>query len=308
MQRVGRALERAARENCPVLLYGETGTGKELAARAIHGLGPRVSEPFVAVNCAAIPGDLLESQLFGHLKGAFTGAVRANPGAFRGAGAGTVLLDEIHAMPSGAQAKLLRAIESRRVTPVGDFRELPFDARIVTACNTFPTKALAAGQLREDLYFRLSDFEIYLPPLRDRKEDIPLLVERLLSHMLPEQATRVPDVAGDVLEALAAHAWPGNIRELRKLLRQVISKHGNLQIIELRHLPSSFKLSPATPNTGSADAASFLPLREVERRHVEEALRASGNNRSLAAKLLAIPRSRLYGLIRRHKLQRIKHL
>jgi transcriptional regulator with PAS, ATPase and Fis domain len=218
------------------LVTGETGTGKEVTARQIHSASPRGEKPFIAITCAALPETLLESELFGHEKGAFTGAVDRRAGCFELAQNGTVLLDEIGDMQLATQAKLLRVLEDQRVRRLGGKNEIQLDVRVIASTNAPLEAAIKEGKFREDLYYRLNVFPIPLPPLRDRKDDIPLLVQALISAMNQKHATRVTDISPDVLARLRHHDWPGNIRELRNLVERacIIAGEGTVQ---LAHLP-----------------------------------------------------------------------
>ncbi|MBF8288830.1 MAG: Sigma-54-dependent Fis family transcriptional regulator [Candidatus Rokubacteria bacterium] len=223
IEAVIRQVAQVARSNFTVLIQGETGTGKELVARAIHNQSPRRDKPFVAVDCGAIPETLVESELFGYEKGAFTGAVRHKDGRFQAAGSGTVFLDEVGNLPLPTQAKLLRAIEERQVTPLGATRQVPVDARIIAASNVDLEDASRAGRFRPDLYYRLNEFGISLPPLRSRRDDIAHLASRFLDEVSMELRRPVRGITGDAMELLRHHGWPGNVRELKNVIRKAAS-------------------------------------------------------------------------------------
>src|SRR5712672_432757 len=220
MQDVMRIVEMAAPSSASVLITGETGSGKEIVARTIHKLSPRASGPFVAINCSAIPETLMESEIFGHERGAFTGAAERRIGCFELADGGTLLLDEIGEMPAPTQAKLLRVLEDRKVRRLGSKSETPVDVRVLAATNKDPENAVGQGQMRQDLFFRLNVFLIHLPPLRDHKEDIPLLVEYILHDVNEKHGKHVRGIGAEVMDIFMSHTWPGNIRELRNVLER----------------------------------------------------------------------------------------
>src|SRR5438270_8517763 len=252
MQEIFVLLQQAGPTNACVLISGESGTGKELVARTLHALSPRRQGPFFAINCAALPETLIESELFGHEKGAFTGASERRAGCFEVAQHGTLLLDEIGEMPMQTQAKLLRILEDSKVRRLGGKTELEVDVRVVAATNKVPEEAVRGGQLREDLYYRLNVFHIHLPPLRDRKEDIPPVTEALMGDLNRKHECRVTEISRPVLEALERHNWPGNVRELRNVLERAVILAGE-GAIEMRHLPAFLQ------NQRSAATASALP-------------------------------------------------
>src|SRR5579871_3613627 len=220
MQEVMHLVEQVAPSSASVLITGETGSGKEILARTIHRLSPRTDRPFIAINCSAIPESLMESEIFGHERGAFTGAAERRLGCFELADGGTLLLDEIGEMPAPTQAKLLRVLEDHKVRRLGSKVETPVDVRVLAATNKEPELAVAKGELRQDLYFRLNVFHIQLPPLRDHKEDIPLLVEHILRDINTKHGRHVRGVNPEVLDLFASYSWPGNIRELRNVLER----------------------------------------------------------------------------------------
>ncbi|MGA9593556.1 MAG: sigma-54 dependent transcriptional regulator, partial [Candidatus Acidiferrales bacterium] len=251
MQEVMHQVEVAAPSTASVLITGETGSGKEMVARSIHMLSPRVDRPFVAINCSAIPESLMESEIFGHEKGAFTGAAERRIGCFELADGGTLLLDEIGEMPAPTQAKLLRVLEDHKVRRLGSKVETPVDVRVLAATNKNPEQAVADGHLRQDLYFRLNVFHIHLPPLREHKEDLALLVERLLAEISEKHGRRVTAVGADVMELFKSYPWPGNVRELRNVLERsaIACDRGT---IGRQHLPTDFGHAPATASSGLA--------------------------------------------------------
>ncbi|HET9932313.1 MAG TPA: sigma-54 dependent transcriptional regulator, partial [Polyangiaceae bacterium] len=277
-----------------VLIVGESGTGKELVAKALHELGPLAQEPFVAINCAALPRELIESELFGHERGAFTGSRESAPGLLRAAGGGSVFLDEITEMPQALQPKLLRALEQRAVRPVGGLRELPFRARIVAATNADPEALGESQRLRPDLFYRLCVHRIDVPPLRERCGDIPLLVEHFLREL--ECGGLVPEFSAEAIAALQRYPWPGNVRELRNAVEHAsaTAKGGR---IEVRHLPARVTRRDESTSLNvsrSMPMGDELSLRLVERRHIEHVLQLSNGNKARAARLLGLSRHQLY--------------
>src|SRR5271166_3438437 len=239
MQEIFRLIEMVSPSTASVLITGASGTGKELVARTIHELSPRKDRPFVAINCAAIPETLMESEIFGHEKGAFTGAMERRTGCFELAEGGTLLLDEIGEMPVGTQAKLLRVLEDRKLRRLGSKVETSVDVRVLAATNKVPEEAVARGQLRNDLYYRLNVFNIHLPPLREHKDDMPDLVQSLLADMDAKHNRTVAGVAETVMNAFLAYAWPGNVRELRNTLERAVIVCDS-DLIEPKHLPPGF--------------------------------------------------------------------
>lgn len=285
-----------------VLLRGETGTGKELAARALHSEGPRAGGPFVAVNCGAIPEGLFESELFGHVRGAFTGAARAHVGAFVRAHRGTLFLDEIAELPFPLQAKLLRVLETKRFERVGGARTLEADVRWVAATNRDLHRMMETGTFREDLYHRLAVFPIRLPPLRERREDLPALAATLLSRIGAEVGRPGLRLGEAALQRLVQQPWPGNARELRNVLeRAAILTEGD--VVEVSHLWLDAAPASSVPHPG--DAQARLPdvsLEELEKRAIAQALAAESNNRKRAAARLGIGLRTLYDKLRRYEL------
>jgi two-component system response regulator HydG len=297
MQQLYDLLERVSAISSPVLLTGESGTGKELAARALHHGGPRAKAPFVAVNCAAIAETLLESELFGHGKGAFTGAVEARKGLFVEADGGTLFLDEIGEMALPLQAKLLRALETSSVRPIGGAAERKVDVRVVAATNRDLARAVAEKRFREDLYYRLHVIPIHLPPLRARREDIPLLVERFAARFY-EQHPDAPrrEVSQEVLRRLMDLPWPGNVRELKNAVERMLVL-GRGKRVDLRDLAAA--LPEPLPEAMAGLQAEVVPLRVLTRRYVEWVLQQTGGNKLRAAQLLGIDASTIYRMLLR---------
>jgi DNA-binding NtrC family response regulator len=301
MQDVMRILEQVSPSSASVLITGETGSGKEILARTIHRLSPRAERPFIAINCSAIPESLMESEIFGHERGAFTGAAERRIGCFELADGGTLLLDEIGEMPPQTQAKLLRVLEDHKVRRLGSKVETPVDVRVLAATNKEPEQAVAKGELRQDLYFRLNVFHIHLPPLRERKDDIPLLVEHILRDINVKHGRQVRGVNPEVLDMVASYSWPGNVRELRNVLERaaIIS---NRDLIGRAHLPADFGHAPAT---AASDLTSLrFPLgttvEAVERELILQTL-ASTNNKTRAAELLGISLKTLHNKLKEYE-------
>jgi two-component system, NtrC family, response regulator AtoC len=286
-----------------VLIVGETGTGKELVARAVHESSPRHAAPFVPVNCAALPESLLESELFGHEKGAFTSAAGQRKGRFELAHGGTIFLDEVGELPLQAQVKILRVIQQREFERVGGTETLRSDARIVSATHRDLSKDVAAGRFREDLYYRLNVARIVIPPLRDRPEDIEPLAESLLRRLEHSHGWRNLSLSAEALLAIKQRPWPGNVRQLENnLARSVIAARGRTILPE--HLDADESTDPAI--TAAGDADDSMPLRallaEVERRAIQRALLACGGNRTKTAEKLGISRRQLFDKIREYEL------
>src|SRR6516164_3672429 len=280
MQEVMRQVEMASPSTASVLITGETGSGKEIVARSIHMLSPRAERPFVAINCSAIPESLMESEIFGHERGAFTGAAERRIGCFELAHGGTLLLDEIGEMPAPTQAKLLRVLEDHKVRRLGSKVETPVDVRVLAATNKNPEQAVADGQLRRDLYFRLNVFHINLPPLREHKEDLQPLVERLLAEISEKHGKTVSGVGADVMEMFKSYPWPGNVRELRNVLERsaIASDRGT---ITRQHLPSDFGRTPTTMVSGLGGLRFPIgtTVDAVERELILQTLAATNQNK-----------------------------
>ena len=301
MQRVFSLIQAATRNDSPVLVLGESGTGKEVVARAIHYSGPRSAKPFVPVNCSAIPQGLIESELFGHRRGAFTGASSTTLGLIRSADGGTLFLDEFAEMPNDTQAKLLRVIQDRMVRPVGDVGELRVDVRIVAATNRNVDEALADGSLRQDLYYRLAVIRIEIPPLRARPDDIPFLVQHFIEKFGRIFSNRLVGVDPRALEALQRYRWPGNVRQLENLIESLFAM-GIEGRIKLEDLPEAIRSEEEAAVGADEGEGVPAPLSEAERAAVEKALRACDGNKSRAAAMLRISRTRLYRKIREYGL------
>lgn len=299
MQAVYRILENAAASRATVFVTGESGTGKELAAEAVHARSPRREGAFVALNCAAIPKDLIESEIFGHVRGAFTGAVADRPGAARMADGGTLFLDEICEMDLALQGKLLRFVQTGTFVPVGATRPVTTDVRFVCATNRDPLEEVRAGRFREDLYYRLHVVPVALPPLRERGEDVMRLAEAFLARSAAEEGKRFTRLAPDAAALLRAHRWPGNVRELENAIRTAVVLHDG-EDLTAAMLPVSVHggaapAVPAAPAARPADPARRIrPLAEVEREAIEEAIRLCGGNIPKAAAFLGVSPSTLY--------------
>jgi len=301
MRELARQVERVLESDVAVCLFGESGTGKELVARAIHSGGPRRHGPFVAINCAAIPASLQESELFGHERGAFTGATQTRLGCFERAQGGTLLLDEIGEMSLSTQASLLRTLQEKTVRRVGGSQEIPVDVRIVCATHRDLRSEVEAGRFREDLYFRLVVYPIRLPPLRERLDDLPILVTHFLDLLQPRDQKTVRSVSPEALEALSRHSWPGNVRELQNVIHRAVLACRSDEIT-LLDLPPDFRTADARMNENTAISnptvddldGPVIPLKELERREIKKALRATNGSVGKAAKLLGIGRATLY--------------
>ncbi|MCI0570766.1 MAG: sigma-54 dependent transcriptional regulator [Myxococcaceae bacterium] len=295
MREVDALLDRVATSDVSVLITGESGTGKELVARALHQRSRRRDGPLVAVNCSALPEALLETELFGHVKGAFTNAHVHRPGLFAEAKGGTLFLDEVGELPLGLQPKLLRALQERRVRPVGASAEVPVDVRIVSATNVDLKRAVRERRFREDLYFRLNVLHIPLPPLRERGQDVLLLALRFLSQAARAMGRAVPTLSPEVARKLRAHDWPGNVRELQNCMERALLLCGG-DILEVRDLPEPMRPAVRREVGSPAPAAvsSFPTLAEVEKRHILTVPEAVGGNKSTAAQLLGVDRRTLY--------------
>jgi transcriptional regulator with PAS, ATPase and Fis domain len=328
MQEIFALLQQAAPSRACVLISGESGTGKELVARTIHALSPRRQGPFVAINCAALPETLIESELFGHEKGSFTGASERRAGCFELAQHGTLLLDEIGEMPMATQAKLLRILEDSKVRRLGGKAEFEVDVRVVAATNKIPDEAVRGGHLREDLFYRLNVFHVHLPPLRERRDDIPSIAESMIADLNRKHDKKVTDLAPEVIEAFLRHDWPGNVRELRNAMERavIIAGEGTIQV---SHLPVNLqpKQQAAPPPAHAAVAAAAAgsgfasPAAPAEHAHgdveavrvpigttVEEAeknlilrtLEHTRNNKTRAAEILGISLKTLHNKLKEY--------
>jgi DNA-binding NtrC family response regulator len=307
MQEVFGLIRQVAPSRAAVLITGESGTGKELAARAIHMLSPRRAGPFVAINCAALPDTLMESELFGHEKGAFTGAVERRPGCFELGQNGTVMLDEIGDMPVGTQAKLLRVLEDGRVRRLGGRNEIQLDVRVIASTNTPLDGAIKEGKFREDLFYRLNVFPIPLPPLRERKEDLALLASALLEDLNRKHATKVTDLAPEVLARFRAYEWPGNVRELRNVLERAVILTGE-GTVGTAQLPPGFAGTPQPAVTASPNGAQLhIPvgytIEQAERALIELTLDHTNNNKTRAAEILGISQKTLFNKLKEYGAQ-----
>src|SRR5215831_3116313 len=302
MQEIFRLTEMVAPSTASVLITGASGTGKELVARTIHDLSPRRNKPFVPINCAAIPETLIESEIFGHEKGAFTGALERRTGCFELAEGGTLLLDEIGEMPVATQAKLLRVLEDRKLRRLGSKVETSVDVRVLAATNKVPDEAVAQGELRQDLYYRLNVFNIHMPPLREHKEDLQELAQSLLAGMSQKHGRKVATISDAVLHAFQNYSWPGNVRELRNTLeRAVIVCEG--PVIETRHLPPGFGQMTARPAVNDPDAVRLgvgTTVEEAERLLILKTLEATSNNKTRAAEILGISLKTLHNKLKEY--------
>jgi DNA-binding NtrC family response regulator len=299
MKRLYEMLGRVAETDASVLVTGESGTGKELVAQALHDRGRRQRGPFVAVNCAAMPETLLESELFGHARGAFTDAKVGRTGLFVQASGGTLFLDEIGELPLGLQPKLLRALQQRTVRPVGSDTEVPFDVRLVAATNVDLEAAVEAGRFREDLFFRIHVISVEVPPLRMRGNDVLLLAQRFVEEFAKHNDKRVSAITSAAAEKLLAYGWPGNVRELRNCIERAVALTQYEQIT-VEDLPEKLRAAKRGQMVVvSDDATDVVPLEEVERRYILRVLDAAGGNKASAARLLGLDRKTLYRKLER---------
>jgi DNA-binding NtrC family response regulator len=304
MQEVFSLIRQVAPSNAAVLVTGESGTGKELAARAIHKLSPRSGGPFVAVNCAAMPETLMESELFGHEKGSFTGALQRRPGCFELAHGGTLLLDEIGDMPIGTQAKLLRVLEDSRVRRLGGSQELLVDTRVIASTNHELAQSLQAGLMREDLYYRLNVFQIHLPPLRERPSDILPIAESLMAGMNRKHDCKVVNIDADVREKLERYPWPGNVRELRNVMERAVILAGEGSI-HASHLVGTLDgkgpaVSSASNDPNDVPVRVGSTVRDAEKALILKTLEHTGNNKTRAAKILDISLKTLHNKLKEY--------
>jgi two-component system response regulator HydG len=301
MRKMYDLVARVAETETTALITGESGTGKELVAKAIHQRSARKEGPFVAINCAAMPENLLESELFGHVKGAFTDARTARPGLFIRASKGTLLLDEIGEMPAGMQAKLLRALQERTVRPVGGDQEQPFDARIIAATNRDLEGEVEEKRFREDLFYRINVVRIHVPPLRARGSDILLLAQSFLQRYQTSGKERVVGIKSAAADKLLSYPWPGNVRELQNCMERCValSQFDHVGVDDLPEKVRDFKSSRITIE--SNDPSELLPMDEVERRYIVRVLEAVGGNKTLAAQVLGFDRRTLYRKLERSR-------
>jgi DNA-binding NtrC family response regulator len=315
MQEIFALLQQAGPSRACVLVTGESGTGKELVARTLHALSPRRQGPFVAINCAALPESLIESELFGHEKGSFTGASERRAGCFEVAQNGTLLLDEIGEMPLATQAKLLRILEDSKVRRLGGKHEFEVDVRVVAATNKVPEEAVRGGLLREDLFYRLNVFQVHLPPLRERKQDIRPLAEALLADLNRKHECHVAEISPAVFEVLERHSWPGNVRELRNVLERAVILAGE-GAIEMQHLPAFLQNrapagvadstagrtgeAPVPAETGGVRFQIGTTVEEAERGLILRTLEFTRNNKTRAAEILGISLKTLHNKLKEY--------
>jgi DNA-binding NtrC family response regulator len=294
IRRVRSLIERVAASDAPVLISGETGTGKELAARALHARSGRKNGVFVAINCAAVPEQLLESELFGHTRGAFTDARVARQGLFLEADGGTLFLDEIAEMPLSLQAKLLRALQDRTVRPLGSDKEVPFDARIVSATHRDLEARVSEGLFREDLFYRLNVLQVELPPLRARGSDVLVLANSYLKRVAERSGKEVKSIAPEAARKLVNYAWPGNVRELVNAIERAVAlaEYDEVTVADLPDKIQAFKSSDIL--VAGHDPSELVSLEEVEKRYILRVVEAVGGNRSRAADILKVDRKTLY--------------
>ncbi len=295
MQQMFELIENVAQSDAPVMIHGESGTGKELAAMAIHETSPRRDRSFIKVNCAALNENLLESELFGHVRGAFTGAERTRIGRFEAADGGSLFLDEIGDIPMTIQVKLLRVLESGIIERVGDHQPIPIDVRIITATNKNLEHLIRKGEFREDLFFRISVFPIYCPALRERPEDIPMLIRNFLRYGERKGRKKISGVTPEVMEKLTAYPWPGNVRELRNTIEYaMVLCHDGL--IEIKHLPPKIAMYSGKTGEPAADITGF----QAEKQKLLEALKQTGGNQTEAGKLLGVSRITIWKRIKKY--------
>ncbi len=292
MKKIYRLISKVALQRHPVLITGESGTGKELVARAIHSRGPWRDQPFVPVDCGALPPTLIESELFGHVKGAFTGAAQSRQGLLAAAGSGTVFLDEIGELPIELQSRLLRALQEHEIRPLGSNERVRFEARIIAATNQDLEQGIKRGTFRKDLFFRLNVVSIKMPSLRDRKEDIPVLARHFLKRL--ESQKSVTQISDEVLGRLMSYDWPGNVRELENCIQRAVSL-GSGKFIEMHNLPSAMLYNVARRSSSRQD---FTTLQGLELQAIRQALQATGGDRVRAAKMLGIGKTTIYRKIK----------
>jgi DNA-binding NtrC family response regulator len=293
-------LAQIADSETSILIAGESGTGKELAARALHNRSRRRTRPFVAINCVALPETLLESELFGHTRGAFTDARTARQGLFLQADGGTLLLDEIGDLPASLQPKLLRVLEDRAVRPIGGGEEIPFDVRIIAATNRDLETAVEEGRFRRELFFRINVIQVQLPPLRARGTDVLLLAQYFLGLLAARAGKSVSGLSDAVAERLLNYTWPGNVRELRNAVERAVAltRHEKLIVEDLPEKIRDYRSSNVF--VGGDDPTELIPMEEVERRYILHVLKAAGDNRTLASRILRMDRKTLYRKLRQY--------
>ena len=298
MQRVFDMIENAAGSDAPVIIYGESGTGKELVSRAIHDIGMRRGEPFVKVNCASLTESLLESELFGHVRGAYTGAYKDRVGRFEMANKGDIFLDEIGDLPIPTQTKLLRVLEEKVVERVGSSNPIATDVRIISATNKDLMRLVEQGEYRKDFYFRINVIPIFLPPLRQREGDIPLLSEKLFQKMRLKSGKAIAGIGRETMEILVNHSWPGNVRELKGAFEYAfVTCHE--EIIQPCHLPETI-LRPKTAQPTTTPKKSAFNLQAIEKQELLEILERTGGNQSKAAEILGVSRVTIWNRMKRY--------
>lgn len=303
MRKIYEIIDAVAESTANILITGESGTGKELVARAIHNKSPRAGGPFLAVNCSALPRDILENELFGHEKGAFTGALKEKPGCFEMAHGGTLFLDEIGEMPVDTQAKLLRVLESQSFRRLGGTREIQVDVRLIAATNRKVQKALTDGLLREDLYYRLSVVEIELPPLRERMSDLPLLVEEFLKMYNQKNNKDIKGFSKECWEVFHNYSWPGNVRELKNVVERAVILCPQ-EIVQLEHLPGHLLVSKETTVPKKEENIALgKTLYEIEKEIIYKTLKMTNNNKTRAAQVLGISLKTLHNKLNRYMLE-----
>ena len=307
MREVYTLIEQVAPSSASVLITGDSGTGKELVARTIHKMSPRRDKPFVAINCSAIPETLMESELFGHEKGAFTGAASRRQGCFELADTGTLLLDEIGEMPPLLQAKLLRVVEERAVRLLGSRKEIQVDVRLLAATNRNPHQAMEDGKLRSDLLYRLNVFSIHLPSLGDRKEDLPLLAQHLVTQLAEKHNRPARFISPSALSALQFHAWPGNVRELRNVIERAVIICSGEQIERHHFAPYPIEQRERLRNEDTITLPVGTPLEEVERQMIMRTLQKTKNNKTRAAELLGISLKTLHNKLNLYRERGLIH-
>ncbi|MDP6945009.1 MAG: sigma-54 dependent transcriptional regulator, partial [Myxococcota bacterium] len=301
IRRVFHVMDRLLDNTIPVLIEGESGTGKELVARAIHFNGPRRNRPFVAVNCGAIPANLLESELFGHVRGAFTGATADKLGLFEAAHEGTLLLDELGELPLEMQVKLLRVLQSGEIQKVGATEQRHVDVRIIAATNRQLDDEVAAGRFREDLFYRLAVIPVRLPSLRERRDDIPLLIQHFLDANIQSGVGAVERVSARALALLCRYAWPGNVRQLEMVLKNA-SLFADAAVLQPEDLASFPEIVGESPRRLTGESLSGHTLADIEREAVIQALQDTGGNKKRAAEQLGIDRRTLYNKLAAYKI------
>jgi DNA-binding NtrC family response regulator len=307
IRKIYTLIEQVAPSSASVLITGESGTGKELVARTIHSMSPRREKPFVAINCSAIPETLMESELFGHEKGAFTGAASRRQGCFEIADSGTLLLDEIGEMPALLQAKLLRVIEERAVRRLGSRKEIEVDVRLLAATNRPPQQAVSEGKLRSDLLYRLNVFSIHLPSLRERKEDLPVLAQHLVTQLAEKHGRPARFLSPAALEALQFHSWPGNVRELRNVIERAVIICSGEQIERHHFAPYPIEQRERLRNEDTLTLPVGTPLEEVERQMIMRTLQKTKNNKTRAAELLGISLKTLHNKLNLYRERGLLH-